>query len=242
MSEAAHPSATGKNVRVLIVDSGVETSHPVFDGRRIRCWNFRRAAPVEERRGIDVLGHGTAVAAILCAFAPGARIESLRVLGGDLRASSSAVLSGLQWALDQRYDIINCSFGTPAAHHLEAYKRFVDRAFCRNVLVVSACNNFDFRKEEFPACFPTVISTDFGRLQGLTIRRRRNQLVEFVCRGVSIEVAWKGGSWRQATGSSFAAPHLAALVARIREVHPGWNACEMKAELYRMATKNGDSR
>jgi subtilisin len=226
-------------VRVLVVDSGAETSHEALQGGGITCWqvvpgmqNTYRVAPED---GVDVFGHGTAVVWIIRQYAPGSVVDSLRVLGGDLRSSSQRVLAGLNWAIDQGYQIINCSFGTANVQVLEGYKKLVDRAFMKNVLLVSACNNFDHAQMEMPGWFPTVVSTDFGKLDGLELRRRPGAMVEFVARGERIRLPWKDGEYRETTGSSFAAPHLAALAARIRELRPEWNACQVKTALYEIA-------
>jgi subtilisin len=232
--------ATGLGVRILILDSGVEVQHPVFAGRPINCWRVVPGAQgytvVRDNSGEDPYGHGTAVAAILHEFAPGATIESLRVLGGtDLRSSSQTVLAALRWAIKQRYDVVNCSFGSSNAQFVSEYKTVIDYAFCRNVLIVSACNNYDFHTLEYPGSFPTVLSTDFGKLESLGFLRRCGELVEFVARGEEIRVAWKGGRYCEGTGSSYAAPHLAAIIARLRQLEPNWNACEIKTALYQLA-------
>jgi len=232
-------TATGRNVRVLVVDSGAETSHTALQNSSITCWQvvsgMQGTYRVMPEDGVDVFGHGTAVVWVIRQFAPDATVESLRVLGGDLRSSSQRVLAGLNWAIDQGFDIINCSFGTANPQVLEGYKKVVDRAFTRNVLLVSACNNFDHKQVELPGWFPTVVSTDFGKLESLQLRRRPGSMVEFVARGERIRLPWKDGEYRETTGSSFAAPHLAALAARIRELRPGWNACQVKAALYEIA-------
>jgi subtilisin family serine protease len=226
-------------VRVLVVDSGAETSHSALQSGSIKCWqvvsgmqNTFRIVPED---GVDVFGHGTAVVWIIRHYAPGATVESLRVLGGDLRSSSQRVLAGLNWGMDQGFDIINCSFGTANPKVLDGYKGVVDRAFMKNVLLVSACNNFDHQQVELPGWFPSVVSTDFGKLNDLELRRRMGAMVEFVARGERIRLPWKDGDYRETTGSSFAAPHLAALAARIRELKPQWNVCQIKSALYEIA-------
>lgn len=232
-------SAKGAGVRVLIVDSGVEIGHPALGGSQIPCWQIVASrdgySVVPDASGRDAYGHGTAVAGILHEFAPEAAIESLRVLGDDLRSSSQRVLAGLRWAIKQRYDVLNCSFGTSNPQFLPEYKLVVDQAFCRNVLIVSACNNNNFQTLEYPGSFPTVISTDYGKLEGLAVLRRCGELVEFVARGEEIRVAWKDGEYCEGTGSSYATPHLAAIIARLRQLEPNWNACEMKTALYGLA-------
>jgi subtilisin len=237
-------AARGDGVRVLVVDSGVEITHPALatDGAAapVSCFHLRpgadgRLAVAPDPAGGDTFGHGTAVAGIVRAHAPAATLHSLRVLGGDLRASSDAILTGLAWAVEQAYDVVNCSFGTTSSVYLGDYKWIVDRAFCRNVILVSACSNADFRQTWYPASFPSVLSTDFGRVEGLRLKRRTGQLVEFVARGEGVEVAWKGGGYRTNTGSSFAAPHLACLAVKLRQLRPDWNVCQMKAYLYGIA-------
>lgn len=232
-------AATGKGVRVLVVDSGVETAHPALEGVPIPCWGVRLAAGatpcVVEEGGGDAAGHGTAVAWLLHQHAPEAELHSLRAIGPSLHASSALILAGLRWGVRQGYDIIVCSFGTACEDFLGDYKRLVDQAFCRNVWLVAASSNWDFRDAEYPAHFPSVLSTDFAALHGLALQRRREHLVEFVANGEGLHVPWRGGGYRIVSGCSFAAPHLAALAARVRQAHPAWNACQAKAALYALA-------
>ena len=232
-------AARGEGVSVLVVDSGVETNHPAIGGATVNCWRVEDgadgAAAVVADEGGDAFGHGTAVAGIIRQYAPDANLSSLKVFGGDLRASSRFILAGLHWAIGHGFDVVNCSFGTQSHQFVVDYKSVADQAFCRNVWLVSACDNADFRRASYPACFPTVLSTDFGAIDGLTLLRRPGQLVEFVARGEAVSVAWKRGGYRVNTGSSFAAAHLAALAAKTRQLRPHWNACQVKSYLYTLA-------
>ena len=238
--------ARGTGVRVLVLDSGIETSHPDLAGKTIRSFRVDLDEQgdadvcriVDDADG-DVYGHGTAVASIIHRFAPEARIDSVKVIGRPL-GSSRFVAAALHWGIDQGYDVSNCSFTSQEAQHLPRYKAAVDRAFCHNVQVVSACNNTEYWRVEFPGSFPTVISTDYAALKGLSLRRRPGQLVEFVAAGEDVRVAWKGASHRVISGSSFAAPHMTALVARLRQVKPHWNPCQIKSALYALAESQID--
>jgi subtilisin family serine protease len=234
-------AADGDGVQILVVDSGVQLDHPAFEGREIPSWRVvsgSHGSRVEpDPGGGDVLGHGTAVAAILHEWAPKATIHSLRVFGNDLRTCSRMVLAGMQWAVAEGYPLLNCSFGSPDPTYLPYYKHAVDQAYCKNALLVAASNNVNFRKVEYPGSFPSVISTDFGPLEGMDLQRRPGQLVEFVTRGSQIRVAWKGGQYRTVTGSSFGAPHLTALVARLRQLRPEWTVHHIKVALYELARR-----
>jgi len=238
-------SSDGTGVRVLVLDSGVETSHPDLAGPAIRTYRVEAADATSDLRrvveddGGDVYGHGTAVASIVRRFAPAAVIDSVKVIGRPV-GTSHFVVAAIHWGIDQGYDVINCSFTTQEAQHLPRYKAAVDRAFCRNVQIVSACNNKEYWRVEYPGSFPSVISTSYADLPGLSLRRRPGELVEFVAAGQDVRVAWKGGGHRVISGSSFAAPHLTALVARIRQHQRNWNACQVKTVLYELAAEGVD--
>lgn len=230
--------ATGQGVRVLLLDSGVEADHPDLHLAHFEAFALLggpKGYRVEKEAPVDRFGHGTAIASLLLAQAPGITLHSLRVLGSDLRATTGHILAGLQWALDQRYDLVNCSFGTGARQHLEEFKRIVDAAYCRRSWIVAAASNLDPGAHEYPGAFPTVFTAVAADLADpRALRRRPGELAEFETRGVAVRTAWKDGEHRTLTGSSFAAPHLAALLARLRERHPGWNACQAKTALYEL--------
>jgi subtilisin family serine protease len=230
--------ATGRGVRVLVVDSGVDPAHPTFAGQSIPTFvaqvdarGFRHVVPEPP---LDVSGHGTAVAGIIHAFAPEAELSSVRVMS-EIGGSSLLVIAALHWAIDQGFHVVNCSFTSADGRFLADYKAVVDRAFCRNAVIVAACNNRNYGAVEYPGSFPTVISTDFDKMEGLTLRRRRGELVEFVAAGDHVTVAYRDGQSRIMTGSSVASPHVAAIVARIRQLRPEWNACQIKSSLYELA-------
>ena len=231
-------SADGAGIRVLVMDTGVDCAHRELSGAAIKSWKVAQGPlggfAVSEDAGGDGFGHGTAVCSILLKHAPAVELHSLKVLDDKVRGSSHFVLTGLQWAIEQNFHVVNCSFGTGTRSFLESYKRMIDRAFCRNVWVVAGCNNQDFRTEEYPAFFPTVLSTDFGDVEPLALKRRAGHLVEFIASGSNLKVPWKSGGYRTISGSSFAAPHLSALAARLRQIRPAWNACQAKSALYEL--------
>ncbi|MDH3494920.1 MAG: S8 family serine peptidase, partial [Acidobacteriota bacterium] len=77
-------SATGKGVRVGIVDSGVEAAHEGLRGKIKHCWEAKtegdRVVFVETDVG-DSAGHGTACAGIVSSIAKDAELHSIKVLG-----------------------------------------------------------------------------------------------------------------------------------------------------------------
>lgn len=231
----------GRDVRVALIDSGVEPGHPALADAQLGTLQVdtdsRGVLQVSRCVAGDQFGHGTAVASILHRYAPGASIDSLRVLDGSLRSTTFRIAHAMRWAIDTGHAVINCSFGARGSRHLDIYKEIVDRAFCAGTVIIAACNNLDYRQPEYPGAFPSVVSTDFGDLAALDVDRRAGELVEFVSAGIDLHVAWLGGTHRKVSGSSFAAPHLSALVARIKQLRPGWNSIQVKAQLYALAER-----
>jgi len=223
-------------VRVLLLDSGVETDHPELAGWPIATLGVTGAAgswQVAPEAPRDTFGHGTAIASLLRSLAPALELTSLRILGRDLRAGTDQVRFALAWALDQGFDLVNCSFGSSSRQDLPAFKALVDAAYCRNTWIVAASSNLDPALEEYPGAFPSVFTVTSANLALVdTVVRRPGELTEFAAHGADVRVAWKGGGHRILTGSSFAAPRLTALLAGARLEHPHWNACEAKTWLY----------
>lgn len=237
--EWAWGKGTGAGVRVAVVDSGIEWDHPdvgpVTDGVRIE-------ASSAEREGVrfitgpheDVFGHGTACAGIIRRAAPDCELYSVRMLSGRLSGKARALEAALRWTIEQGMHVVNLSLGTDRREHFALLHELADEAFFRGMMLVCAVNNLP--RPTFPAEYASVFSVA-AREGGepFTFDYNDRPPVEFGAPGIDIEVAWKGNSRIQATGNSFAAPHIAGLIARILSVHPGLTPFQMKAVLLELA-------
>jgi len=126
----AHTRATGRGVRIAVLDTGVELAHPSLAGKLLRRRDGRLvgrdfvdadADPSEEGGASDLgWGHGTHVAGLLALAAPDARQMPVRVLDTNGRGNIWVLAEGLLWAVDPdgrpRSDdgahVINLSLGT----------------------------------------------------------------------------------------------------------------------------------
>lgn len=238
-AESAIRTGTGRGVRVAILDSGVETAHPALAGLQLRddivIVDDGVQLGVAAGEGRDVFGHGTAVAGILRQVAPEAEIGSIRVLGEHLASRTAIIREGARQAIDRGYHIINCSLGCGVVDHVLQYKSWVDEAYLKNIHVVSACNNFDFARMEWPGHFSSVITVNMADTDDLALFYRPGQLVEFSARGVNVPVPWKDGGEKEVTGSSFAAPRVAGLLARLLSGSAFLPPAEVKALLHQVA-------
>jgi len=240
-ARAALRDGTGKGIKVAVLDSGVEAGSAALQGAQLAD----DLAVVEDDVSLvtvdggarDVFGHGTAVAGIIRQVAPEAQLGSFRVLGEQLRSRSAIIREAARQALERGYHILNCSFGCGREEHVLLFKDWVDEAYVRGAHVVAACNNYDFRRREWPSHFPSVIAVNLSPAPlPTTYYYWPGHLVEFGALGLNIEVYWLGGARKKVSGSSFAAPHLAGLLARMLSRMPGLNPLEAKALLRKLAT------
>jgi len=238
---AAMRRGRGRGVRIAVLDSGVEWNHEDLRGG-VPADDLvieEVGGQIEARpgRSEDVFGHGTAVAGILREMAPEAEIGSFRVLDMRNQSQSEMICYGAHLAIARGYHILNCSFGARHKAHVLMFKDWVDRAYLGGVHVISACNNEDFRKPEWPGDFGTVNTVNMLATteRESLFRNNPGSMVEFAALGVNVSVPWKGGIRREATGSSFAAPRVAGLLARILSIFPGIPPLHAKALLHQIA-------
>ena len=237
--EAAFGGTDGRGVRVALIDSGVERTHPALDDRVSRSMVVEledvEAFVVEDPHGIDVAGHGTACAGIVHAIAPGAELVSVRVLGPNNRAKGIAFAAALDWVIGQGIGVVNLSLSSRSDALYGVFHDLADRAYFANTLLVCAANNVP--GPSYPSLFAAVVSVAAHDIPDPAVWfYNPSPPVEFGAYGVDVDVAWRDGSRIRATGNSFAAPHLAGYAALIRARHPSATPFEIKAMLAATAT------
>ena len=236
--EWAWGGSTGKGVRVCILDSGVETGHPLvgeLEGAvAVEVGPEKQISVVEDVEG-DLCGHGTACAGIVRSIAPDATIFSVRVLGAGFTGSGTALLGGLRWAVEEGFDVINMSLSTTKSQFAGMLHEVADRAYFRRTVLVASAHNMPV--ESYPWRFSSVISVgSHEEADPLTYFYNPNPPVEFFARGVDVEVAWLGGTRARSTGNSFATPHMSGVCALILGKHPELTPFQLKSTLYLTAS------
>jgi len=236
--EWAWGGATGAGVRIAILDSGVEATHPAVAGRLVESVAVEiidDEAQVVPDPGVDLFGHATACAGIVVGLAPEIEIVSVRVLGADLRGKGVAFLAGLEWAVEQGVQVMNLSLSSKSERLFPFFHQLVDQAYFHHVSLVSAVNNVPGLS--YPSTFSSVFSVAAHAIPDPeTFFYNPAPPVEWGAWGVDVPIAWKDGGTTVATGNSFAAPHMAGLVARILSKHPGLTPFEVKAILAAIAS------
>ena len=232
--EWAWGGATGEGVRVCVIDSGIDGTHPAVGGVNGAVYvelgeDGETTSVLDDGEG-DLFGHGTACAGIIRTLAPGCEIHSVRTLGRRLTGRGVVLLAGLRWAIEQGYDVINLSLSMSKASFVEELRELADAAYFKNTLLVAAAHNMPV--VSYPWRFPAVVSV--GSHQGsdpLEFYANPTPPVEFLACGVEVELAWLEHATIRATGNSFATPHIAGIAALILSKHPGLTPFEVKSLL-----------
>lgn len=238
--EWAWEGSTGSGVRVAVIDSGIDASHPAVG--RVAGWVSVELDPsgVDAIRLVegpheDLFGHGTACAGIIRRVAPEADLYSVRVLGQRLSGKGLIFAAGFRWAIEQGITVVNLSLGTTKRELYNVFHTLADEAFFRGMMVVCAANNLPV--PTYPAEYASVFSVAaHGATDPFSFDYNPEPPMEFGAPGIDVEVAWLGGSTIRATGNSFAAPHLTGLIARILSKHPGLTPFQMKSVLLALAS------
>ena len=239
--EWAWGGATGAGIRVGIIDSGLENTHPQLNGRVVEnvAVEMTDDGPVVvPDKPADMFGHGTACGAIILSLAPEVELVSIRVLGADLRGKGTAFAAGLEWAIEHELPVCNLSLSSKSESLYPVFHDLVDRAYFGSMALVSAANNVP--APSYPSLFSSVFSVAaHPEPDPWRVYYNPEPPVEFGAWGVDVPIAWKDGGSTVATGNSFAAPHIAGLVALILSKHPGLTPFELKAILASVADNPG---
>jgi subtilisin family serine protease len=242
--EWAFGEAKGKGVRVCVLDSGVEASHPLVGGLEgavaMVVGDDGEVTAVEDTEG-DLCGHGTACAGVIRSLAPACSIFSVRVLGAGFTGSGKALLAGLRWSVEHGFDVINMSLSTTKKDFASILHELADTAYFRRTVLVASAHNMPV--ESYPWKFSSVISVGSHEEDDpLAFFYNPSPPVEFFARGVDVELAWLEGGTIRATGNSFATPHIAGICALILAAHPELTPFQLKSVLYLVSNNVGGGR
>lgn len=228
-----HKIATGRNVVVAVVDSGIEEGHPDLAGQLAVKENFVDGSSYTPEM------HGTAVAGIIAAradngigiegVAPGARLMALRACWQEsanaTRCNSFTLGKALNFAILHDAQVINLSLTGPPDRLLQ---RLLDVALAHGINVVGAFDP-DNATGGFPASYPGVVAVTDAPVEKINARRAGPPIL--VSLGRDIPTTVPGARWAFVSGSSFAAAHVSGLVALLTELQPTLTARQVRQEI-----------
>ncbi len=221
-ADSAWPKGfTGLGVKVAVVDTGINLSHPDLAANIKGNYN----AINSKKSGNDDNGHGTHVAGIIAALdnnigvvgvAPKASLYAVKVLNASGIGSLASLVKGIQWSIDHDMDVINMSlgFGTATEDQLTPLHDVIADAVAANITVVAAAGNDPAHFTELPGRYPEVFSVAAVNSAGALAYFNSTGKIDFSAPGVSVYSSYKK-SYATLSGTSMATPHVAGAAALI---------------------------
>ena len=227
-------TAENSKKKIAVIDSGVDITEDIDVADRV---DLLYAGEESSVLCCDMTGHGTAVASIICAkdddngvtgIDEDLEVYSVRILDENNEVPISRVVAALQWCEENGIDIINMSFGTNYDSDIlrEEIKSVADKGI---LMIAAAGNDKEADQILYPAAYEEVmavggVSADMSpadcSVQGAG--------VELSAPGEYIPVLAQLGGLTVESGTSMAAPHIAAVAAKLWENHTDWSADKIR--------------
>ncbi|WP_103533522.1 S8 family serine peptidase [Streptomyces sp. SM11] len=251
---------TGKGVKIAVLDTGTDATHPDLKGQVLAEKNFSASADTEDR-----VGHGTHVASIAAGtgaksggkfkgVAPDAKLLSGKVLDDDGYGEDSGILAGMEWAVAQGADIVNLSLGGTDTPEVDPLEAAVDKLSAEKgvLFAIAAGNEGDGAGTvgspgSANAALTVGAVDDQDRLADFSSRGPRigdgAVKPDVTAPGVDTTAAIPAGSliarevgenpagYATISGTSMATPHVAGAAALLKQQHPDWAYTELKGAL-----------
>lgn len=230
-----------KKIYVAVVDSGIASDHPLLKKR------------VATKKGKDFVDgdndpydqndHGTHVAGTIVDCTKGCKnikVFGVRVLNANGSGSTFTVAQGILYAGKKKADVINMSLGGDEDRTIDSAVNKVSKK--GTVVVVAAGNETQNTSRVCPAHIKNCITVS---AVDSDLRRayfsNYGSAVDIAAPGVSIKSSVPGGGYAWMDGTSMATPHVAAMIAMIKVLHPSYSQTRIHKELKKIATDLGSS-
>ncbi|MDL4838895.1 S8 family serine peptidase [Aquibacillus rhizosphaerae] len=226
MDKAWDINKGSSDVKIAILDTGVNANHPDLAGRVLPGYDFVN----DDNDPSDDNGHGTHIAGIIAS-----NIDNIGIAGIDLNAnilpvkvgrkdgavSSLNAIEGIYYAIDNGADVINMSYG--GYQYSEAINQAIQEAYSEGIVLVAAAGNEASSEWSYPASYGPVISvaaTDEN--DSPTDFTNYGEFIDITAPGQNIYSTNYVGGYSTMNGTSFSAPIVSALAGLIKSQHPEW--------------------
>jgi hypothetical protein len=206
-TQTSHPAPLERaRIRVGLLDTGIETSHPVFRDAAVHTWGCaNRSSPSP---------HGTAVASLLLVRTNAELYAADVYCGQPTGGAVDAIVAAFAWMTSERVPVINVSLVGPKNAMLE---RTVTALIARGYIIVAAVgNDGPTAPPLYPAAYPNVVGvTGVDANRRVLMEAVRGPQVMFAAAGAGIKAATIEHAFADVRGTSFAAPTVAELLAEL---------------------------
>lgn len=240
-TKVAESSYTGKGVRLAVLDTGLDLTHPDFSGRSIVSQSFIEGEEVQDENG-----HGTHCAGIAAGpaepsvlprygVAGEAELYIGKVLSNEGGGADGSVLEGINWAIENGCQVVSMSLGSTLQEgqaYSQIFEEVAKRALAAGTVIIAAAGN-DSRRPDYiapvshPANCPSIVAigavdsslqvaafSSGGLVQG-------GGEVDVAAPGVAVLSAWpEPERYNTISGTSMATPFVAGIAALHAQAQP----------------------
>jgi subtilisin len=235
--DLALSTATGKGIRVVLIDSGVNAqhSHVGFVAGGIGLSLAVDGTIQQQPDYSDRIGHGTALAGILRAKAPHVELYAVKVFNDRLQVPFAVLEAALRWSIEQRMHLINLSLGTANPAHRDRCLAIVAEVNGAGVTLVASSPAG--QTNVLPAVLPGVIGVANDERCGWTdYLYVSDDSIPFHAHACPRPLPGPAQA-RNFQGPSFASAHVSALLALLIEQNPGLTGEALRKVLIQFCQK-----
>ncbi len=236
--ENIHQMATGKDVVVGVVDTGVDRGHPELAERIIYSGNFVS----HDQDRFDRDEHGTSVAGVIAStannelgivgVAPDVKLMLFKACWQDrityrARCDSVSLIKALVSVIDQQPDIVNLSLAGPDDALI---RRLLKEASDRGIVLVAAVDSR--ARSSFPASMPEVIAV------GTPLGGGASDTLGILAPGTDVLTTTPGATYAFRSGSSMSTAYISGIAALMKERQPTLSGEQIRVHLRSTASGN----
>ncbi|MEK4873396.1 S8 family peptidase [Bacillus sp. FSL W8-0102] len=244
-SKAWENGVTGKGVKIAVIDTGIAPHSDLNIAGGVSTVDYTSSYK-------DDNGHGTHVAGIIGAkrngigiagVAPDAQIYAVKALDKNGNGNLQDIAEALDWAIANKMDIINMSFGTSTDSKI--LHDLVDKAYKSGILLVAAGGNNGNSSGtgdtvEYPAKYSSVVAvSSLNSNKNRSVFSATGPEIEVSAPGENIVSTYLNGEYAVGSGTSMATPHVAGMLALLKQMHPNELNSQLRAEAEKEAMDLG---
>lgn len=227
-ADLAWPATNADPIKVAVIDTGIELSHPDLKDNIKGGYNAIRLG----RSANDDNGHGTHVAGTIGAanntigvvgVGPQIDLYAVKVLNRSGSGYLSDIIEGLEWSIANGIQVVNMSLGTTT--NSPSMRDAVARVNTAGIVQVAAAGNDYGSAVNYPAAYPEVIAVSATNSSDtIASFSSVGPEVDLAAPGASINSTYKGQTYKVLSGTSMASPHVAGTAALVLSVP---NKCDL---------------